>query len=437
MSNSAEKQNSSGLKVLIAGAVLQLFLGIIYVWSVFVKPVSHYYGWFTVSGDWVADYSAVKLTASFMLCFFVIGILTGGKLQTKIGAKLTVLTGGLMVSAGMLATALIPQGKLSLEHMFSSSMSLEGPVREAAAPVFLIYLFYGIIGGFGVGMAYNAIVSSAQKWFPKKRGMVTGVVVCSFGLSTVIFAPLVETLNRNFAVNTTFMILSGVFALATLSIFSFIKMPEQVSNASAPVLKGKQYSTFEMLKTPRYYLLTLSLMFGTSVFFIINPSLKELAINRGIADFATYLVMFTGIANALGRLGAPMLSDKIGRESADIIILMITALGAFGLCFAEGALLIAVIALVAFCYGGYSGLYPVLTSENFGLKNVGSNYGAVMVGFMLSALLFPIVLNKIENQTVKFIILGALAVIGAFLVIVLKIINTRRGEQRSPDLKSD
>jgi len=92
---------------------------------------------------------------------------------------------------------------------------------------------------------------------------------------------------------------------------------------------------------------------------------------------------------------------------------------------------------VAFCYGGYSGLYPVLTSENFGLKNVGSNYGAVMVGFMLSALLFPIVLNKIENQTVKFIILGALAVIGAFLVIVLKIINTRRGEQRSPDLKSD
>ncbi|WP_461248346.1 MFS transporter, partial [Treponema sp. R6D11] len=167
-------------------------------------------------------------------------------------------------------------------------------------------------------------------------------------------------------------------------------------NVAAPVLKGKQYTTLEMLKTPRFYLIALSLMFGTSVFFIILPSLKELAINRDLASFATGLVMFTGIANALGRLGAPLMSDKIGREMADIIILAATALGAFGLCFASGILLIVIIAVVAFCYGGYSGLYPVLTSENFGIKNIGSNYGAVMVGFMLSALLFPIVFKKLN-----------------------------------------
>jgi OFA family oxalate/formate antiporter-like MFS transporter len=394
---SAITENKQGLKVLITGSILQLFLGIIYVWSVFKNPVSGYYGWEPVD---------VGLTASFMLCFFVIGILLGGKAQIKIGVKFTVLIGGLMVAVGMLATSFIPAG--------------------AGAPVFLIYLFYGIIGGFGVGAAYNAIISTAQRWFPHNRGFATGVSVCAFGLSTVIFAPLVTILIAKLGVNYTFLILAAGFAAAVLVLFSFIKTPEQVANAAAPVLKGKQYTTLEMIKTPRFYLIALSLMFGTSVFFIINPDIKDLAVNRGLESFATYLVMFVGIANALGRLGAPLMSDKIGRELADVIILAVTALGAFGLCFAEGGLLIVIIAAVAFCYGGYSGLYPVLTSENFGIKNIGSNYGAVMVGFMLSALLFPIVINKVDSQQLKFIILGSIAAVGAVLVVILRLMNAKK-----------
>jgi len=393
-------ENKQGLKVLITGSILQLFLGIIYVWSVFVKPVSDFYVW---SAD------SVKLTSSFMLCFFVIGILAGGKAQVKIGVKLTTLIGGLMVAVGMLATALIPAG----------------------GNVFLIYLFYGIIGGFGVGAGYNANISCAQKWFPQNRGLATGISVCAFGISTVIFAPLVTMLNNKLPVNQTFIILAAGFAAAVLLLFSFIKSPEQVPNVTAPVLKGKQYTTMEMLKTVRFYLIALSLMFGTSVFFIILPSLKELAIDRGLASFATGLVMFTGIANALGRLGAPLMSDKIGREMADIIILAVTALGAFGLCFADGILLIVIIAAVAFCYGGYSGLYPVLTSGNFGIKNIGSNYGAVMVGFMLSALLFPIVIKKINGQQLQFIALGALAIVGVVLVIILKLMNLKQVKEES------
>jgi len=392
--------NKQGIKVLITGSILQLFLGIIYVWSVFKNPVSAYYGW---------EPSAVGYTANFMLCFFVIGILTGGKAQAKIGVKFTTLIGGLMVAVGMLATALLP--------------------TSGKAPVFLIYLFYGIIGGFGVGAGYNAIISTAQKWFPKNRGFATGVSVCMFGFSTVVFAPLVRKLNQMLPVNYTFLILAGGFAAAVLLLFSFIKSPEQVANAAVPVLKGRQFTTLEMIKTPRFFLIALSLMFGTSVFFIINPDLVDLANKRGLESFATGLVMFTGIANALGRLGAPLMSDKIGREIADVIILAATALGAFGLCFATGIPLIVIIAVVAFCYGGYSGLYPVLTSENFGIKNIGSNYGAVMVGFMLSALLFPIVIKRIEGQQLKFIVLGILAAVGAVLVIILKLMNLKQAKE--------
>lgn len=109
-------ENKQGMKVLITGSILQLFLGIIYVWSVFKAPVSVFYGWAVTE---------TGLTASFMLCFFVIGIFAGGKVQTKIGVKLTVLIGGLMVAAGMLATALIPTGgaRLSSLSIFSTALS--------------------------------------------------------------------------------------------------------------------------------------------------------------------------------------------------------------------------------------------------------------------------------------------------------------------------
>jgi OFA family oxalate/formate antiporter-like MFS transporter len=393
-------QNRQGLKVLAAGAVLQLFLGIIYVWSVFKNPVSGHYGW--EPGD-------VGLTASFMLCFFVIGILAGGKIMMRIGVRMTTLLGGMTVAAGMLATALLPaQDPVSIT------------MHNAKAPVFLLYLFYGVAGGFGVGAAYNAIVSSAQKWFPKNRGFAVGVTACAFGASTVIFAPLATVMIEKLGVQSTFFALAMVFAAATGALHHFIRTPDDVAGAAAPPPAGKQYTTAEMIKTRRYYYLAFSLMFGTSVFFIINPDLMDLAKERGMESFATYLVMFAGIANAAGRLGAPLLSDKIGRERASMMLLSVTALGAFGLCFAQGVLLAAVIGAVAFCFGGYPGLYPVLTAEHFGIKNVGANYGAVMIGFMLSALLFPILLGRIEDQQVRFIILGVLAAAGAVLIVLLR-----------------
>jgi len=137
--------------------------------------------------------------------------------------------------------------------------------------------------------------------------------------------------------------------------------------------------------------------------------------------------MLTGVANALGRLGAPLLSDRIGRERADVAILLTTAACALLLSFASGFLFMAIIAVTAFCYGGYSGIYPVLTADYFGLKNVGSNYGAVMVGFALSALAFPMLFGLVGSTIAKFAILSSLAIVGAVLVMLLIKSKTRGG----------
>jgi OFA family oxalate/formate antiporter-like MFS transporter len=384
-------ENKQGMKILIAGSILQLFLGIIYVWSVFVVPVSQVYNW---------PVDSVKLTTSFMLSFFVIGILIGGKLQMKIGAEKTVLLGGLMLAAGMFATSFLP-----------------------SSVAWLMWITYGIIGGFGVGAGYNAVISAAQKWFPQNRGFATGISVCAFGFSTVVFAPLVETLIKQFELRNTFLILAAAFFVVVLALFKFIRLPDESGAAGSPsaaLLAKKQFVTTEIIKTKEFYFITLSLMLGTAAYFILNPSFKTEAIDRGLpATIGTVVVMITGVANALGRLGVPWLSEKIGREKAALTIILATALCALSLCFVQGYLFMAIIAIIAFCYGGYSGIYPVLTADYFGIKNVGSNYGAVMVGFAISALTFPIIISLISDITVKFIVLGSFAIIGVLLMFFL------------------
>ena len=391
MTNVASTNNRQGIKVLVAGSLLQLFLGIIYVWSVFVAPVSGQLNW---------PVDSVKLTSSFMLSFFVIGILVGGRLLPKIGGQKVTLLGGLMLAAGMCAAAFVPQ----------------------SAP-WLIYVTYGVVGGFGVGAAYNAVISCAQKWFPKNRGLATGVSVCAFGFSTVVFAPLVGWMVENVGLRNTFLILAGVFAAMVLALFSFIKLPEDsgAGAAGAALQAQKQYTLKEALSTKEFYFITLSMMFGTAAYFILNPSFKTLAGERGLSEsLSTGLVMLTGVGSALGRLVVPLVSDKIGRKQGAMLIWGITAACAAALVFAKGYAFMGVVALIAFCYGGSSGIYPVLTADYFGIKNVGGNYGGVMMGFAMSALLFPMGIGLIGDVTVKFFVLAGIAALGTVLLGLLK-----------------
>ncbi len=373
--------------ILAVGSAMQLFLGIIYIFSIFVIPVSEYFA---------MDTADVKLTSSFMLCFFVVGILFGGKLQLKITTQKTVLIGGLLLSIAMFSSSFLPQN-LGM----------------------LIYFTYGIVGGFGVGMGYNAIITTAQRNFPDKRGLATGISVCTFGFSTVIFAPLAENLVRMIGLQSTFVVLGTVFLVATLCCFSFIRLPKEMP-AAATAAVAKDFSQNEMLKNKIFYMITGAMMLGTSVYFIMNPSFKSLALDRGLSDsMATLMIMLTGISNAIGRLVFPAISDRTNRSFACFLTVVVTSAGAFCMLFAEGYFLMVVVNLVAFCYGGTAGSFPLITGKFFGLKNIGSNYGCVMVGFSISALLAPIILSPIQNQMLLFSIVGILSLIGSLLLLPL------------------
>jgi OFA family oxalate/formate antiporter-like MFS transporter len=391
--NKENMMDKRGIKSLVAGSVLLLFLGVIYVWSKFVAPVT---ALFSANAAWDAD--ATKLTGSFTLTCFVVGILLGGLLIKKVAPKLLVLAGGLALAAGVFASSFV----------------------SAASPA-LIYLFYGITGGLGVGVAYNAILASAQQWFPTRRGMAVGVSVSSFGFSTVLFAPLVQRLCDAYGVVSTFRILAAVFAAATLALFSFISRPDAIS-APKKQGAGDDKTLGEALKSPNLWIMAGLLLFGCAPYLISNPSFQTMAIERGLsASTATVMIMITGIANAAGRLLMPMLAGRITAKRASIVGGVATALSSALLIFVQGPALIPVIAATAFFFGGFSGVSPVLTSDYFGLKNVASIYGVTMIGYMAAALLFPLLFKALAlTSEVRFAALAILALIAALLVALLK-----------------
>ena len=382
---------------LISGALILFCLGIIYIWSIFKGPVTKYFN----------DWSGASLTFNIMLVTFVLGILIGGRIQDKKGPRPVVLAGGILFVAGILLASIIP---------------VDLP--------WLIYVFYGGIAGFGVGMAYNSTISCVQKWFPDHKGMATGIMVFAFGLSTVLFAPLVNNLLTTIGLVTTFRILAICFFAVIIVFVWFIKNPpdgymSDVASKKAMPAPAKQYPPSEALRTKSLYFIIICMMMITMAYFILNPMFKNLGMERNLSEaLAVLAVSLTGIASAIGRLFFPFISDLKGRKVSIMLMFIIVLAAMLLLIFAQSYAYIVMILLVAFCYGGSSGVFPALTADYFGAKNMGANYGMVMVGFAAAALIALGVSSSFASaspvSTLAFIIPAVACVVGLIFLAILK-----------------
>lgn len=379
--------------VLIAGIAIQFCAGTLYMWSIYNAPVADLL--------FAGDRNASSLTATFMLVAFVAGILIGGRIMDRIGPKKMAIVGSLIMSFGILASALV-----------TSDYS------------YMIYLTYGLIGGFGVGAVYTCTVSPIQKWFFDRKGFATGLMVGAFGFSLVIFGPLADkVLLPSVGVSSTFLVFGVAFLLVCIPAALFIgNPPEGYVIPKAPSANTqKQYTTKEMLRTKSFYLITFSLFFIITAFFVLNPLFKDLGVSRGLGDLAVMTVMIVGICSASGRIVITWISDNIGRMSGLFLIFILTLVGVTLVIFAEELLFVACMGLIAFGFGGAAGIYATVTSDNFGTKNMGSNYGMVMLGFGASALVAQVLSKTLvsgDDYTMVFVAC-AIASVASFVCILL------------------
>lgn len=353
-----------------AGIAIQLCLGTAYIWGVFQKGVSAY-----LFGGNNAD---AGLAFSILLGVLTIGSTLGGFLQNKFGTRPVVIAGGLILAFGFFLASLTPP-----------------------SAGWLIWITYGVIGGFGMGMTYSTTIACCQKWFPDKRGFITGIIVSALGFGGVIFTPFAEYLIRSYGKGVpgtgelvTFRWLAVIFLVVCSAGGYFISNPPKdykpdgwIPPAPKKGITHEDYTPAEALKTPQFYAVTLALLLACMA------GLMMIAFGKTIAGYQPELktiavagVMAVTLFNSFGRLFWGWASDRLGRKNTIMLLLISTAVLILMVKLVVTSLLFfALVAAVGFLYGGYLGTFPAITADYFGAKHVGMIYGMVLLGFGIGA----------------------------------------------------
>jgi len=394
-----------GVYAIVAAIAIQLTVGIAYIWSVFQTGVAN-----SIFGG---DNAAAGLTFSLLLAMLAIGSVIGGKLAARFSIRFVVFIGGLILAAGFFLASFVTE-----------NIS------------WLLWLTYGVMGGFGMGFTYSTTIACAQKWYPHKKGLVTGIIVSAIGAGGVVFTPIVEKLidafgGREVGEFKTFMVLSAVF-LVTCTIGSlFMAAPPDgymTGKAAVAVKEVKSYSTTEMLKTPQFYFATGTLLLACMGGLMMIGFAKPIAEAKDLAATATIGVLAISMTNSLGRLIWGLVSDKLGRINTILVLLLGTAALSLFVNAVSGYWVFVLIALVGFFYGGIIGTFPSLTADLFGPKHMAANYGFVLLGFGGGAIISSQIAGHYKNVAAAdinlmfpaFVIASCCAAAGIALMLLVK-----------------
>ena len=374
--NNLRKWYENKWMIVFVCVFMQLCLGSVYIWGIFQHALVNLFSW---------KQSTAAITFSLVLGIMVIGSAIGGMFQDKFSPRPIVFIGGILISLGT---------------FLSRFTSANNP--------WILWLNYGVIAGFGFGMIYTSIIACCQKWFPEKRGFISGLIVASLGIGGFVFTPIARYFIARYGVLDSFTYFGIIFFIVCSFGSIFVINPSTSSNESKNTVKTSKknivdVSPKDMVKTMKFYGITLTYMLGCFSGLIIIPFSKIIGINAGLSDMeATAGVMIISVFNSLGRLFWGTSSDKLGRKKTILILLIVTAICMIFLIFAKMYFVLFFLAVVAFAYGGFLGVFPALTTDLFGLKNIGMNYGLVLFGFGIAALISPIVAGYIKDVTNSF-----------------------------------
>jgi MFS transporter, OFA family, oxalate/formate antiporter len=357
--------------ILSASILINMCIGSAYAWSVFQNPLISLFGWSTTQ---------TSLAFTISLALVPISMIFAGRLQDLYGPKYVTLAGGCVFGLGIFLTSTIT--------------SLTG-----------LYLYYGLLGGLGIGMVYACMVGNTMKWFPDKRGLAGGLIAMGFGLGAVVFAPLGVTLINSYGVLNTFAIFGIVFSSIIIVASLFLAAPAKVSTTqqtAAQTLDLKStLNAQEMVKTPKFYTLWVLYAIGCiGGLMIIGHASPIVQQKVGLQpQEAALIVSFLGIANSLGRVFWGTMSDRFGRMPTLISTYIVSALCLMTLSwFSTLTLTVIGLAGIALCFGGYLGIMPSICADFFGSKHIGINYGILFTAYGVAAVVGPRLASWIKDM---------------------------------------
>ncbi len=411
--------------VAVMGTLLQLCLGTVYAWSYFQKPLVTSFNWSNTQAAW-----------AFSLAIFFIGFSAawGGMNLDKYGPKKLAILGAALYGLGWIL----------------------GGFALSRQSLVLLYLGYGIVGGSGLGLGYVTPVATVAKWFPDKKGLVTGMVIMGFGfgalvLSKVIAPVLVASfgfhaagLVKLFYVIGIILLICGVIAGAFMQNPPQGFVPQGYTPPAATTAARQQQQTLtagDCLKSPRFIFMWLiffcNITAGIMFIGFQSPMLQDLLkiqspemTTAALAAAGATLIAISSIFNGIGRFFWGSLSDKIGRSQTFRLILGSQLLVFATLIFVKQPVIFGIlVCYVLLCYGGGFGSMPSFVLDTFGTSLMPVVYGTILSAWSLAGIAGPQAVAFIKDTfkatpavipTYTFCVGGALLLFGLIISLFLK-----------------
>jgi len=392
---------------LVGGLSMNLALGTLYGWSVFVAPLEERFGWTRADTSMVFTIAVIVFALSFVVA---------GRIQDKYGPLPCSLVGGILVSLGF--------------YLCSYTTSLN-----------YLYVCFGVIGGLGNGFGYATPIPVMAKWFPDKRGLAVGLAVGGYGAGSAIFGPLAQLkLIPAYGLPATFQILGAIFLVMTLVGAILLRNPPAgylpkgwSPGAAKSAGSTADFTPGEMLRTPTFYLMWLGYALGCSAGLMVISQLVPFARSVGIAAAAlsTMTLVVGAFGNASGRILSGWMSDRLGRINVlrTMIAISMVAMPALYAAGSNVALLYLAVFVVYWCYGTQLSVNGVAASDFWGTGNAGVNYGFLFTAWGVAGIIGPriggVLYDRYHNYQAAFYTGAALA--GVALLCEL---GARRPAQR-------
>jgi len=354
---------------IVGGLSMNLALGAVYAWSIFVLPLEKEFGWKRVDTAWV-----------FTILVFVFGItfIFGGRMQDKLGPTRVSIIGGALNAIGF--------------FMCTWTTSLPW-----------LFFWLGGVAAVGQGFGYATPIPVMSKWFPDRRGLAVGLAVAGYGGGSAIFGPLGGSwLIPTYGWRTTFTVFGIIFFVMSM-IGAFLLQnppvgykPEGWTPAPAAKAMASKYefSPSQVIKTPGFYFMWIAYALGTSAGLMVISQLVPFARGKGMSAALATTAIFIGAAgNASGRIFSGWMSDALGRLNVLRLMIGVSVVAMPILYYAGNTVLLfyILVFVVYWCYGTQLSVNASTAADFWGTKNVGANYGALFTAWGVAGIIGPII----------------------------------------------